>query len=119
MIPNTLLGGMPFTLHTALRLLSMVSLNKYKIVKLLAKNYTIEILSALSEKPLRYAELKKHCPNDRTRTIRLKELKKVELISVIVKEVENHDFLHYQITEKGRKTLQLINQLTEIWSPST
>jgi len=89
-------------------------LNKYKIIKLLAKNYTIEILLALSEKPLRYADLKRHCPNDRTRTMRLKELKKVGLISVTVTEVENRDFLHYQITEKGKKTLQLINQLAEV-----
>ena len=114
MIPNSILSSIPLTLHIMFELLRMVSLNKYKIAKLLTKNYTIEILLALNEKPLRYAELKKHCPNDRTRTMRLKELKKVELISVIVKEVGNHDFLHYQITEKGRKALQLINQLSEI-----
>jgi len=89
-------------------------LEKYRNIKLLAKAFAIDILDALNEEPLRFVDLRQHCPNERTRTLRLKELRKMGLIIVTVKEIENHSFIHYQITEKGRKALGLIKQLEEL-----
>jgi len=37
-------------------------LERYKVVKLLAKAFAIEILQALNEAPLRFVDLKDHCP---------------------------------------------------------
>jgi len=51
-------------------------MEKYKALKLLAKAFTAEILQALNENSLRFVDLKEHCPNDRTRALRLKELRK-------------------------------------------
>ena len=89
-------------------------MEKYKIVKLLARAFAIEILQALNKVPLRFVDLKDYCPNDRTRALRLKELRKIGFIITTVKEIENHSYIHYQITEKGRKALQLLNELERL-----
>jgi len=89
-------------------------MEKYKALKLLAKAFTAEILQALNENSLRFVDLKEHCPNDRTRALRLKELRKTDFIAVIVKEVDDHSYVHYQITDKGRKALELIEQLEKL-----
>ena len=89
-------------------------MKKYGRVKLLARAFAIEILNALNEKPLRFVDLKDYCPNDRTRAIRLKELKKLGFIVTVIEEIENHSFICYQITDKGRKALQLIEQIEKL-----
>jgi len=89
-------------------------LGRYKVVKLLARAFAIEILNALNETSLRFVDLKDYCPNDRTRALRLKELRKIGFIIATIKEIENHSYVHYQITEKGRKALQLLNELESL-----
>ena len=89
-------------------------MGKYKVVKLLARAFAIEILNALNETPLRFVDLKDYCPNDRTRALRLKELRKIGFVIATIKEIENHSYVHYQITEKGRKALQLLNELESL-----
>jgi len=89
-------------------------LERCKIVKLLARAFAIEILQALNEAPLRFVDLKDYCPNERTRTLRLKELRKKGFITTTVIEIENHSYIHYQITEKGRRALQLLNELEKL-----
>lgn len=83
-------------------------------LKLLAKAFAVEILNALNEQPLRFVDLKEFCPNDRTRALRLRELKKTGFIVAIVREIENHAFVYYQITDKGRKALKLIEQIEKL-----
>ena len=81
---------------------------------MLARAFAIEILNALNETPLRFVDLKDYCPNDRTGALRLKELRKIGFIIATIKEIENHSYVHYQITEKGRKALQLLNELERL-----
>ncbi len=87
---------------------------KKKNIILLAKTSTIEILSALNEAPLRFVDLEKYCPNESTRSTRLKELRKRGFITVIIKEIGSQSFIHYQITEKGKKALELVEQLEKL-----
>ena len=89
-------------------------MEKCKIVKLLARAFAIEILQALNEAPLRFVDLKDYCPNERTRALRLKELRKIGFITATVIEIGNHSYVHYQITEKGRRALQLLNELEKL-----
>ena len=89
-------------------------MGRYKVVELLARAFAIEILNALNEEPLRFVDLKDYCPNERTRALRLKELKKIGFIMATAMEIENHSYIHYQITEKGRKALQLLNELEKL-----
>ena len=87
---------------------------KKKNLVLLAKASTIEILSALNDAPLRFVDLKGYCPNESTRATRLKELKKEGFITAIIKEIGDQSFVHYQITEKGKKALKLIEELEKL-----
>ena len=80
----------------------------------MAKAFAVEILEALNMEALRFVDLKKYCPNDRTRTLRLKELKKLGFVVATAKEVKNHSFIHYQITEKGKKALELIIKIENL-----
>ena len=89
-------------------------MEKTRVIKLLAKAYAIEILKALNGGTLRFIDLKGYCPNDRTRAMRLKELKRMGFIITIIKEVKEHNYIHYQITEKGRKAFELVNELENL-----
>ncbi len=80
-------------------------------INLLGKLFVMEILEAVNESPKRYMDLKDHCPNDRTRSTRLKELKKHGLIEAVIVEIEEQSIIHYAITEKGEAVLRLLQQL--------
>jgi len=84
---------------------------KAKTIGVLGKPFSIEILQALSEKPLRFSDLKKQCPNDRTRTSRLKKLREGGFIKTVIIQIEERSFIHYDLTEKGKKVLELLEQL--------
>ncbi len=76
--------------------------------------FVIEMLEALNQSPRRFVDLKKQCPNDKTRANRLKSLKRNGFISTTIIEVKEQDFIHYCITEKGKKALNLLLQLEKI-----
>ena len=78
-----------------------------------SKTSIIEILSALNEAP-KVRRLEKYCPNESTKSTRLKELRKRGFITVIIKEIGSQSFIHYQITEKGKKALELVEQLEKL-----
>lgn len=84
---------------------------KLRTIGVLGKLCSIEILEALNENPLRFSDLKEQCPNDRTRVLRLKELRRNGFIKTMVIEIKEQNFIHYAITEKGKKALDLLQQL--------
>lgn len=86
---------------------------KIRTIGVLGKPFSIEILEALSEKPMRFSDLKAQCPNDRTRTRRLKKLRENGFIKTIIIQIENRNFIHYAITERGAKALELLKQLEQ------
>lgn len=86
---------------------------KTRTIGVLGKQFSIEILEALSEKPMRFNDLKMQCPNDRTRTRRLKTLRKEGFIKTIIIQIEERNFIHYAITERGAKALKLLKQLAQ------
>jgi DNA-binding HxlR family transcriptional regulator len=76
---------------------------KRRTIGVLGKLCTIEILEALNVKPLRFTDLRAQCSNDRTRTLRLKQLRRKGFIKTILIEIGEQNFIHYTITEKGKK----------------
>jgi DNA-binding HxlR family transcriptional regulator len=86
-------------------------LEKKRTIGVLGKSFSIEILEALSEEPRRFSDLKPQCPNDRTRTRRLKELRERGLIKTVIISIEDRNFIHYTLTEKGERALKLVKQL--------
>ena len=65
------------------------------------------VLKALSEKPMRYSELRRFYPA--TEAAFLKSLKKLLEYRLIIKDGEL-----YKITEKGSDYLKLLQQCTEL-----
>ena len=86
---------------------------KIRTIGVLGKSFSIEILEALSEKPMRFSDLKAQCPNDRTRTRRLKKLRENGFIKTIIIQIESRNFIHYTLTESGAKALELLKQLEQ------
>jgi DNA-binding HxlR family transcriptional regulator len=84
---------------------------KTRTIGVLGKQFSVEILEALSGKPCRFSDLKAQCPNDRTRTRRLRELREKGLIRTIIISIEDRNFIHYILTEKGKRALELVKQL--------
>jgi DNA-binding HxlR family transcriptional regulator len=89
----------------------MLRREKTRTLGVLGKSFSIAILEALYEKPMRFSDLKAYCPNDRTRTIRLRNLRDDGYVKTVIIEIEGREFIHYTLTEKGKKALELLKQL--------
>jgi len=79
---------------------------KLESVKSLFNGYTFGILQDLSQRDLRYTELETSAPNERTRSLKLKDLIKAKLISKNVIRKGNEVTIIYKITDKGRNFLK-------------
>ena len=80
--------------------------DKWDIIMVIGKVYSLDILEALLNGPKRFSDLSEACPIEKTRSKRLKELKEKELINVVVLERKRRNFVHYNITEKGEDVLR-------------
>ena len=84
------------------------------ILLVISKPYSLSILESLLQSPKRFSDLNKVCPIEKTRSQRLKELKSDNLIKTISKEKARRNFIHYQLTKKGKKTMEGIKLLMKI-----
>lgn len=91
----------------------MSSNAKWALIKVLAQTYALDILEALSKKPLRYTDLENYSPNERTRSQRLKELENLGLISTASLKIGKRSFVHYELTSKGRSVLEKARALEQ------
>ncbi len=73
--------------------------------------YALRILKALQEKPLRYVDIKDACSNESTRTIKIRMLEEHKLIEATPDKVNGRNYSHYQLTGKGKRILELVQQL--------
>ncbi len=80
--------------------------DKWNIVMVIGKVYSLDILEALLQSPKRFSDLNKVCPIEKTRSQRLKELKAIDLIEAVVMEKGKRNFVHYKITQEGESTLR-------------
>jgi DNA-binding HxlR family transcriptional regulator len=87
-----------------------------RILKVLGKSHALEILESLSEKPMRFVDLKEVCKSNRTRTVRLKELKEEGLIRALPKLSKDRAYTFYEITLKGKRTLKLVEKIVNLSS---
>jgi len=85
--------------------------SKWKLFEIIGKPYAMDILESLSKSPKRYSELSNICSIDKTKTKRLKELKKAKLIETISKELDERTFVYYKLTDKGKKIFNTLLQL--------
>lgn len=91
----------------------MYNLQKWKVFEILGKPYVLAIIESLLKSPKRYSDLSEACPNDKTRTNRLRELEKEGFITTLTQKIKDRTYIHYTLTKKGK---QIIENLIKIQS---
>jgi DNA-binding HxlR family transcriptional regulator len=84
---------------------------KLEILQIVLKPYTLGILRTLTDKPMRYGDLKKQVKNDRTLSLKLSALQDHGLIKMVhVKDNGKYVNL-YEITNKGKSILEGLKRI--------
>ena len=79
------------------------------IFKLLGQKFTIKLLESLAELPKRYSQLSDICSNDRTMSLKLRELEKNKLIETALSKDGKKSFIVYKLTEKGIEIMERVD----------
>lgn len=82
-----------------------------KIITILGKAYSIELLEDLFNGPKRFSDLGESCRIEKTRSRRLKELKQHGLIETTALDRKARSFIHYRVTERGKQILEKVRRL--------
>jgi len=89
---------------------------KWALIQLLGERYVLNILDALSEGSKRFADLADACPNEKTRTAKLRKLEEAGLIETVSSKIGKRFFVHYKLTEKGNGMLQELMRMEDRYS---
>ncbi|MEM3596531.1 MAG: winged helix-turn-helix transcriptional regulator [Candidatus Bathyarchaeia archaeon] len=81
------------------------------LIQILSQSHSIEILKSLSQRQMRFVDLKEVCNSNRTRAARLKDLQDKGLIKVVPKILGKRAYTFYEITSRGREALKLSEKL--------
>lgn len=84
------------------------------VIRLLGRKYTYDILKSLENRSRRFKEMADVCKGEKMRAQRLKELRSVELIKVRAKRVEGRPVSIYSLSEKGKRTIKLAEELQKL-----
>jgi len=90
---------------------------KKDMISLLGEPYVLSILKLLLKGPKRFVDIRVACPNERTRTKKLRNLKKVGLITIEVLTTGHNSkryFVHYKITKTGKAVIKEIEKIREM-----
>ena len=79
---------------------------KWALIQLLGERYILEVLDALLESPKRFVDLADACPNEKTRTAKLRSLEEAGLIETVSSRIGKRFFVQYKLNEKGNQMLQ-------------
>jgi len=94
----------------------MFKRKKWALIQLLGERYVLNILDALLEGSKRFADLADACPNEKTRTAKLRRLEETGLIETVSSKIGKRFFVHYKLTEKGKEMLQELMRMEERYS---
>lgn len=83
-------------------------------LRTLCSEYAIHILNSLRASPKRFVDLSKSCPNEKTRSKLLKELKLYGIVDIVALRTNKRYFVHYKLTKKGRIAHKKISELKTI-----
>jgi DNA-binding HxlR family transcriptional regulator len=89
---------------------------KWTLVPLLGERYIINILENLLEGEKRFTDFAKICPNEKTRTAKLRKLEASGLIETVSLKTGKRFFVHYKLTENGKTTLQELMKIENQYS---
>lgn len=92
----------------------MLKQEQKSIIHLVGKPYILDIMEFLSEQPRRFVDLSDACRNEKTRTVRLRELERANLVETVAVKVGKRNFIHYCLTEKGASVLKEIAKISSM-----
>jgi len=84
------------------------------LANFLFTKHFFQILKSLEETPLRYVDMKDVCENESTRSRKVRILEENKLIETISMKIRKKSYVHYKLTDKGRKVLELLKGVEEI-----
>ena len=87
------------------------------LLQILSQSHSIAILSSLSQKQMRFVDLKETCRSNRTRSARLKEFEDKGLVKAVPKMIGKRAYTFYEITPVGKDALKLGEKLILLESP--
>lgn len=82
----------------------------------LPRRLSSNILDALLEGSKRFADLADACPNEKTRTAKLRKLEEARLIETVSSKLGKRFFVHYKLTEKGNGMFQELMRMEDRYS---
>jgi DNA-binding HxlR family transcriptional regulator len=88
----------------------------WALIPLLGERYVINILEDLLEGEKRFVDLADVCPNEKTRTVKLRKLEESGLIETVSLKIGKRFFVHYKLTERGKTTLQELMRIENRYS---
>ena len=83
---------------------------------MLGEKYVLNILGALLEGSKRFADLSDACPNEKTRTAKLRRLEEARLIEAVSSKIGKRSFVHYKLTEQGSHLLEELMRIEDRYS---
>ena len=86
----------------------------WTIIPLLGEPYIIEILESISPSPKRYLDFAKACPNETTRSDRLRKLEEAGIVKTSSLKAGKRSFVHYELSRKGRKIMEMASKIEEL-----
>jgi len=87
---------------------------KWKVIPLLGEPYVLDIIASLYEKPKRYVDLSDVCPNEVTRTDRLRKLEEANFVMTTTEKIGKRPFIHYGLTKRGKTIFEQIEKIEAI-----
>jgi len=86
---------------------------KWALIPLLGERYVLNILDTLLRGQKRFVDLADACPNEKTRTNKLRSLEEAGLIETVSSKMGKRFFVHYKLTEKGNRMLQELMRIED------
>ncbi|MBI2184108.1 MAG: helix-turn-helix transcriptional regulator [Thaumarchaeota archaeon] len=87
----------------------------WNAIRILGSAHTLEILESLYEAPRRFADLKEDCPNESTRTERLRMLEEAGYVATETLKVRRRNFVHYKLTGEGREAVEHLRAVKQLF----
>ena len=88
------------------------------VFNLLSKKYTYDMLKSMEQKPKRFRDLERVCQNEKMRTQRLHEMEDVGIVKVKVKRIGGKAISVYGLSEKGKHTLKVAEDVKRMYKDS-
>ncbi|MDE1849732.1 MAG: helix-turn-helix transcriptional regulator [Candidatus Micrarchaeota archaeon] len=85
--------------------------DKYDTLHIMMKRYSITILKAISDNPLRFSDLMHSVRNSKTLSINLSRLLEYGLIEIVPIKTGNKYGNFYRLSDKGKKLLSKIERI--------